>query len=44
MKLEGSLPWPQKPSIFSHPEPDESSAYIPSYFSKIHLNIILTYV
>ena len=42
MKPEGSLPHTQEPVICSRPEPDQSSPRpTPSYFRKIHFNIIV---
>jgi hypothetical protein len=41
MEPEGSLPGSQEPSTGPYPEPDKSSPYYPSYFSKNHFNIIL---
>jgi len=41
MEPEGSLPCSQEPAIGPYPEPNESSPYHPTYFSKIHSNIIL---
>jgi hypothetical protein len=32
MEPEGSLPYSQKPSTGSYPEPDESSIYYPTLF------------
>jgi hypothetical protein len=40
MEPEGSLPHSQQPSACPNPEPDQSSQYLPSYLSQIHLNII----
>jgi hypothetical protein len=42
MEPEDSLPYSQQSSIGHYPEPHESSLYHPpSYFCKIHFNIIL---
>jgi hypothetical protein len=41
MEPEGSLPYPQKPSTDLYPEPINPVLTTPSYFSTIHLNIIL---
>jgi hypothetical protein len=41
MDPESSLPCLQQSSADLYPDPDESSPYTPSYFSKIRLNIIL---
>jgi hypothetical protein len=41
MKPENSLPYPQEPASGLYNEQDESSPYNPSYFSKIHFQIIL---
>jgi hypothetical protein len=38
MEPDGSLPYPQEPATYLHPEPHQSSL---SYFFKIHFNIIL---
>ena len=40
MESEGSLPHSQVPSICPCPEPDQSSSCLPSYFLKIHLNLL----
>ena len=41
MKPEGPLPRIQKPITCPYPEPDQSSPYPPSHFSKINCSIIL---
>ena len=41
MEHEGSLPHSKQPATCPYPEPDRSSTYTPSHFSKIHFNIIL---
>jgi hypothetical protein len=44
METEGSLPCPQEPATCPYPEPDQSSPRPPpSYFLKIHFNIILPF-
>jgi hypothetical protein len=40
MEPEGSLAYSQEFSTCPCPEPDQSSQYLPSYISEIHLNII----
>jgi len=40
MEPEVSLPCSQQPAIGPYPEPDASSPHIPTYFPKIHSNII----
>jgi hypothetical protein len=44
MESNGSLPCSQEPSAGSYPKSYEYSPYHLFYFSKIHINIILTYV
>ena len=39
MEPEGSLPWSQDIVSFPHPEPDETSHAVPSYFFNININI-----
>jgi hypothetical protein len=41
MEPKGSLPHSQLPVTCSYLKPDQSSPCLPSYFQKIHLNIIL---
>ena len=41
MEHEGSLPRWQMLATSPYPEPEQSSPFPPSHFSKIHLNIIL---
>jgi len=38
---EFSLPYSQEPANGSCPEPDESSPQLPTFFPKIHSNIIM---
>jgi hypothetical protein len=40
MEPESSLPCSQEPCTCSYSEPRQSNPYIPSYLSKIHLNIV----
>jgi len=41
MQPEGSLSCSQNPATSPYPDPDASSPHFPSYFPKIHSNIIL---
>jgi len=40
MEPESSLPCSQQPGTVPYREPDESSLYLPTYFPKIHSNIV----
>jgi hypothetical protein len=44
METEGSLLFSQELFTGPYPEPDESSAYHPSYFCEVHFNIILPFI
>jgi len=43
MDLKVSLPCAQQPTTSPYPEPDESIPQFPTYFPKIHSNIILIF-
>jgi hypothetical protein len=44
METEGSLLFSQKLFTGPYPEPDDSSAYHPSYFSEVRFYIILPFI